>query len=177
MDRTTSSTIATSLIHSKIDYCNSQPSCYSNQSSSASSQLCCPCRHPNSTTSSYHSYSEISSLVFNKSKISIQSSVSHSQISEKTGHPSYVRSLLSYKPRRSTRSSSLITLNRPSITSGLKISNTSFYHFASVLINSLPSHLRHTVHHSTPESGIPELSTSVFLKKLKVHLFRIFFPP
>ena len=99
----------------------------------------------------------------------------------KTGHPSYLRSLLSSTPRRSTRSSSLITLNRPSVTSGLKISNRSFYHFAPVLWNSLPSHLRHTAHHSTSsptsDSGIPELSTSVFLKKLKSHLFRISFPP
>jgi hypothetical protein len=95
----------------------------------------------------------------------------------KTDHPSYLRSLLSSTPRRSIRSSSLNTLNRPSVTSGLKISNRSFYHFAPVLWNSLPSHLRHTAHHSTSDSGIPELSTSVFLNKLKSHLIQISFPP
>ena len=99
----------------------------------------------------------------------------------KTGHLSYLRSLLSSTPRRSTCSSSLITLNRPSVTSGLKISNRSFYHFAPVLWNSLPSHLPHTAHHSTSsptsDSGKPELSTSVFLNKFKSHLFRISFPP
>ena len=45
---------------------------------------------------------------------------------KKTGHPSNLRSLLSSAPHRSTRSSSLITLNRPSVTSGLKLSNRSF---------------------------------------------------
>jgi hypothetical protein len=50
-----------------------------------------------------------------------------------------------------------------------------------VLWNSLPSHLRHFAHHSTsslPISGscISDLSTSLFLKKLKSHLFRISFP-
>jgi hypothetical protein len=51
-----------------------------------------------------------------------------------------------------------------------------------VLWNSLPSHLRHSAHHSTfpvPIAGscISDLSTSLFLTKLKSHLFRISFPP
>jgi hypothetical protein len=45
----------------------------------------------------------------------------------------------------------------------------------------LPSHLRHTAYHSTSsptsDSGTPELSTSVFLKQLKSHLFCISLPP
>jgi len=59
----------------------------------------------------------------------------------KTGQPSYLRSLLSFPSHRCTRSSSLITLNRPSFTSRLKIANRSFYHSAPVLWNNLPSHL------------------------------------
>jgi len=43
----------------------------------------------------------------------------------KTGQPSYFRSLLLFPSHRCTRSSSLITLNRPSLTSRLKISNRS----------------------------------------------------
>ena len=108
--------------------------------------------------------------------------LTHSHKSLKTGHPSDLRSLLSFTLHRSTRSSSLITLNRPAVTSGLKMSNRSFFHSALVLWNSLPSHLRHSAHHSTsssPTSGscISDLSTSVFLKKLKSHLFRISFSP
>jgi hypothetical protein len=150
MDRTTASTIATSLIHSKIDYCNSQSSCYSNPSSSASSQLCCPLRHPNSKISSYHSCSEITSLAFNKSENSIKSSQSHSQISKNWSPTlSPVSSLVYTSPFYSVFvESSLITLNRPSVTSALKISIRSFYHFAPVLWNSLPSHST-----SSPTSG------------------------
>ena len=99
----------------------------------------------------------------------------------KTGHSCYLRSLLSSASHRFTRSSSVITLNHPSVTSGLKFSNRSFYHSAPVLWNSLPSHLRYAAQHSTslPTSGscIPDLSIHLLLKKLKSHLFRISFPP
>jgi len=44
----------------------------------------------------------------------------------KNGQPSYLRSLLSFASHRCTRSSSLITLSRPSLTSRLKIANRSF---------------------------------------------------
>jgi len=63
----------------------------------------------------------------------------------KTGQPSYLRSLLSFPSHRCTRSSSLITLSRPSPTSRLKIANSSFYNYAPVVWNNLPSHLRQVV--------------------------------
>jgi len=53
----------------------------------------------------------------------------------KPGQPSYLRSLLSFISRRCTRSS-LITLSRPYLTSGLKIASRS-YHSAHVLWNIL----------------------------------------
>ena len=48
-----------------------------------------------------------------------------------------------------------------------------FFHSAPVWCNDLTSHLRHSTHHSTsssPTSGncISDLSTSVFLKKIKI---------
>jgi len=101
----------------------------------------------------------------------------------KTGQPFYLRSLLSFPSHRCrpTRSSSHITLNRPSLTSRLKIANRSFYHSATVLWNNLPSHLRQVVYHVTPSpisiSPLPDLSTSLFLKKLKTHFFHSSFPP
>ena len=58
-------------------------------------------------------------------------------------------SFLSLTSHRSTGSSSFITLNRPSVTFGLKMSNIPFVHSGPVLWNSLPSHLRHSGHHST----------------------------
>jgi len=93
----------------------------------------------------------------------------------KIDQPSYLRSLLSFPSHRCTRSSSLITLSRLSLTSRLKRANRSFYHSAPVLWNNLPSHLRHVVHHVTPSpitnSPVSDLSISPFLKKLKTHLF------
>jgi len=45
---------------------------------------------------------------------------------------------------------------------------------------NLPSHLRQVVHHVTPsisKSPVSDLSISLFLKKLKTHLFHSSFPP
>ena len=88
------------------------------------SLFCCLCRHPNSKISSYHStHSEITLLTNNESKSSIQSSCpTHNCI--KTGHQSGLHSILSFTIQCFTRSSSLITRNRSSVTSGLKMSNS-----------------------------------------------------
>jgi len=97
-----------------------------------------------------------------------------SQISQ----PSYLRSLLSFTSHRCTRSSSLITLSRPALTSRLKIANRSYYHSAPVMWNNLPSDIRHVAHHVTPpvlNSPVSDFSTSH--KKLKTYLFHSSFPP
>jgi len=92
--------------------------------------------------------------------------LSHTYKSLKTGQSSYLRFLISFPSHRCTRSSSLITLTRPSHTSRLKIVNRSFYH-SHVSWNNLPSHLRQVVHHitSSPISNSPvsDLSASLFL--------------
>jgi len=88
---------------------------------------------------------------------------------------------------RSTRSSSLTTLSRPSLTSRsrLKINcKQIFVSVCSCLWNSLPSDLRHVAQHVTPsrhfitylELIVSDLSTSLFLSKLKLHLFYCSFP-
>ena len=89
-------------------------------------------------------------------------------------HPSYLRCLLSFTLNRS--------LNRPTITSRLRISNRSFSHRAPVLWNNLPADLRQFSHHPTSptsslNSPVSDLSTSLFPKKLKTHLFHFSFPP
>jgi len=82
--------------------------------------------------------------------------------------PSYLCSLLSFPSHRSTRSSSIITLSRPSLTSRLKIANRSYHHSAPVLWNSLPSDLRQVAYHVTPSpilnSPVFDLLNSLFLK-------------
>jgi len=90
-----------------------------------------------------------------------------------TGQPSYFRSLLSFPSHRCTRSSSHITLSRLSLTSRLKIANRYYYHSVPVLWNNIPSDLRHAAHHVIPpilNSTVFDLSTSLFLKKLKTYL-------
>ena len=87
-----------------------------------------------------------------------------------SGHPSYLHSLRSLKRSCSTRSSSVVTRNRPSNNSRLKITNRYFYHTAPALWNSLPPDLRHFSSHSTtsqPNLNSPlfSLSPSDFLKK------------
>jgi len=56
-----------------------------------------------------------------------------------------------------------------------------YYHSAPVLWNNLTSDLRHVAHHVTPfllsNSPVSDLSTSLFLKKLKTYLFHSSFPP
>ena len=83
---------------------------------------------------------------------------------------------------RPTRSSSLITLSRPSANSRLQITRRSFYYTAPALWNSLPADLRRLSSHlpsfkHNPKSSVFALSPSQFFKKLKTYLFHYSFPP
>jgi len=68
-------------------------------------------------------------------------------------HPSYLHSLLDVQSNRTTRSSDIITLQRPSVRSCLKVTDRSFIHHAPVLWNSLPKQLRQP-------SALPSLVTA-----------------
>jgi len=93
---------------------------------------------------------------------------------------------------RQTRSSSLVTLARPSVSSSLQITNRSFTYASPYLWNQLPSsfHQPHSVHcpsgsphpaHITSSQSPPSLSSpitaSTFHFRLKTHLFHKSFPP
>src|SRR5579872_3247057 len=75
--------------------------------------------------------------------------------------------LIEIKQPATTRSSKLITLERPSIPSPCKLSNRSFQHAAPQIWNSLPSIFR------TPSysSHLLSLSYNQFHKQLKTYLF------
>ena len=98
-----------------------------------------------------------------------------------SGRPSYLRTLLSVNHAHSTRSSSLITLTRPTNKSSLKITNRSFCLAAPALWNSLPSGLRQKSHSTSPQSASYsspfDISPLVFHKRLKHYLFDLSFPP
>ena len=59
-----------------------------------------------------------------------------------SGQPSYLHGLLNVRSNRTTLSSDIITLQRPSVRSRLKVTDRSFTHHAPVLWNSLPKQLR-----------------------------------
>ena len=63
--------------------------------------------------------------------------------------PSSILDLLKIQPTYSTRSSAVVTLQRPSNPSRLKITDKSFYHPAPALWNSLPQHL-HALSSASP---------------------------
>ena len=77
-----------------------------------------------------------------------------------TSQPDYLRNLISVQSTGRTRSSSLVTLARPSVSSSLQITNRSFTYASPYLWNQLPSSFRqphsvycppgspHPAHHS-----------------------------
>ena len=179
IDRSTACTIATSLVHSKVDYCNSL---FLNLPSSQTNRLQlilnAAARAVTKTPKLHHISPTLKSLHWLKINQRIQYkilSLTHKTLH--SGRPSYLRSLLNLKQSRFTRSSSLITLARPSNPSRLKITSRSFYHAAPALWNSLPANLRQISPNCSASTSPFLLSPSVFYKKLKAHLFRWSFPP
>ena len=113
LDHTTASTIATSLVHSKVDYCNSLLlNLPATQINRLQLVLNSAARAVTRTPKFHHITPILKSLHWLTINQRIQYKIlSLTHKSLKTGHPSYLRSLLSLTPHRSTRSSSLITLN------------------------------------------------------------------
>jgi hypothetical protein len=175
IDQTTACTIATALIYSKLDYCNSL---LLNLPASSTNRLQfvlnSAARAVTKTSRFHHITPVLKSLHWLKINQRIHNKViSLTYKILLSDQPSYLRSLLSLQSSRSTRSSSVVTLTRPSNPSRLKITNRSFYHTAPALWNNLPTELRAYARDTQSFA----LSTSQFLKKLKTYLFHHSFPP
>ena len=111
--------IATSLIHSELDYCNSLRIEY-----------------------------KVLAITYKN----LQS-----------GQPSYLHSLLTVQSNRATRSSDIITPQRPSVRSRLRVTDRSLAHHAPVRWDSLPKQHRQPSAHqslSPPLDSTPLLSLS-----------------
>ena len=93
----------------------------------------------------------------------------------RSSRPAYLHSVGTLNNSRSTRSSSLVTLNRPSNPSHLQITKRSFHHTAPALWNRLPPELRPLAPSSSTSPSA--ISTTLFHKKLKTHLFHSSSPP
>src|SRR6218665_2302215 len=95
-----------------------------------------------------------------------------------SSQPSYLCQLFTIQPPRSTRSSSTLTLLRPSVTSSLKFSNRSIDVAAPPLWNKLPPELRQM---SDPSYELTQtsplaISPQLFHSKLKTLLFSESYP-
>jgi len=110
-----------------------------------------------------------------------------------TTQPPYLHHLISVEPRRSTRSSSLVTLAQSPTSASLRITDRSFGYALPCLWNQLPSSLRQP-HSSLPVSVLPvhapttsshsvhsplsaSITPSLFHSRLKTYLFHKSFPP
>src|SRR5664279_4763538 len=74
-----------------------------------------------------------------------------------------------------------VTLLCPTVTSRLKLTNTSFTHYAPALWNTLPLEMRQPTSSTHPPntSNMPilALSSSQFHNRLKTFLFHLSYPP
>lgn len=173
LDHATATTIATSLVHSKLDYCNSLylnlPKNELNRIQQIQNTLA---RVVSKSSRHDHITPTLQSLHWLKIQERITfkvASITYSLLH--TSEPDYLSRLITLQPTRSTRSSKLITLYPPAITSNRAILNRSFSYSAPKIWNSLPPELRQ--HKANGLPGQNELSKSTFLSKLKTHLFKL----
>ena len=177
LDHTTACTIATSLIHSNLDYCNSlflNLNCQ--QTNRLQLILNSTARAVSKTPKYNHITPHLKSLHWLKITQRIQYKILSLSLTYKSlqfKQPSSILDLLKIQPTHSTRSSAVVTLQRPSNPSRLKITDRSFYHQAPALWNSLPQHLRALSSTSPTQTNnsLLSLSSSQFHKQLQTYLF------
>ena len=178
LDLQTAKTIATSLIHTRLDYCNSLflnlPSYQLNR---LQFLLNSAARATTKTPKFHHISPVLKSLHWLKIKERTEYKViSLTYKTIQSQQPEYLRSLLKISSNTSTRSSSCLTLLRPPVTSRLNITDRSFSHHAPVIWNQLPAEMRLLT--STEITGLNPLalSSSQFHTRLKTYLFHKSFP-
>jgi len=184
LDFSTARTIATSLIHSKLHYCNSP---FLNLPQSQLGRLQLILNSSARAVSKTPKFAQISPVLKSLHWLKLEQRIQYKVASLtykvlQSEPPSYLHSLLNVQSYRTTRSSAIITLQRPSVCSRLKITDISFTHHAPVLWNSLPKQLHHP---SAPPSHVTAtdsslllaLSSQQFHSKLKTCLFEQSFPP
>jgi len=144
LDFSTARTIATSIIHSKLDNCNSA---FLNLPQSQLGRLQLILNFSDWAVSKTAKFTHISPVIKSLHWLKIEQRIQYKVASItckvlQSEQPSYLHSLLNVQSYRTTRSSDIITLRRPSVRSRLKITDRSFTHHAPVLWNSLPKLLR-----------------------------------
>ena len=186
LDFKTASTIATSIVHSKLDYCNSL---FLNLESTQLKRLQLIqnslARAVTRTPKHHHITPILKSLHWLKIPERIHFKVlSLTYNSLQYSQPRYLRDLFTIQPTRSTRSSSILTLSRPPVTTHLKFSNRAISNTAPRLWNDLPPEFR-TFSVPQPSSPITHphlhqaplsITAKAFHSKLKSLLFKNSYP-
>jgi len=178
LDFTTASTIATSLVHSKLDYCNSlYYSLPAYQIDRIQLIQNCLARTVCRTSKFSHITPTLRSLHWLKVRERIEYKILSLTYNALQYHqPSYLTECLTIQPCvYNTRSSMLVTLKRPPLVRSA-IAKRSFSHSAPYLWNSLPSAMR-TPGPSVETNKALALSRHCFLSELKTHLFVKSYPP
>ena len=180
IDLNTAKIIATALVHSRLDYCNSLflnlPSCQLNR---LQLLLNSAARATTKTPKFHHISPVLKSLHWLKINQRIDYKIISLTYKALQNHqPRYLRSCLVIS-NHNTRSSSVLTLLRPANNSRLKITNRSFSCHAPVLWNSLPLGMRqlNQADSSTlPHQPLLALSHAQFHARLKTFLFHKSYP-
>src|SRR6218665_2631221 len=176
LDLKTASTIATSIVHAKLDYCNylflNIDVTQINRLQAIQNALA---RSVNKTPKHHHITPVLKKLHWLKIPQQIEYKViSLTYNTLQSSQPSYlhVLQLFTIQPPRSTRSSSTLTLLRPFVTSSLKFSNRSIAVAVPPLWNKLPPALRqisdpsYELTRTSPLTISPQLFNSTMIKML-----------
>jgi hypothetical protein len=178
LDFNTAKTIATSLVHSKLDYCNSlylnlpayQIARLQHIQNSIARVVCRIPKHHHITPhlKSLH-WLKIPQRIHYKLLSITYTVLQHQQ-------PSYLYTLINTQPVRSNRSSAFVTLRRPPAIRA-KLSDRSYSHFIPKLWETLPPELRLPSNSSLSSYPLLAITRSQFLSKLKTFLFNQSYPP
>ena len=183
LDLTTAKTIATSLVHSRLDYCNSL---FLNLPSSQLNRLQLILNSAARAVAKHPKFHHVSPLLKSFHWLKINQRIQYKILSLtyktlQSQQPVYLFSRLALQTKTKTRSSTAVTLLRPTVTSRLKLTNRSFTHYAPALWNTLPLEMRQPTSSTHPPntSNMPilALSSSQFHNRLKTFLFHLSYPP
>ena len=185
-------TNATSIVHSKLDYCNSLYFSLPNSQINRLQQIQNSLAH---TVVKSHRFSHITPVIKSLRWLKIKERIEYKLLSLTykvltTSQPTYLSKLVTVQSPRSARSSSVVTISRPPTSSSLKITNRSFQHAARNKLphsfcephphpglspSHYPTHVGSTL--SSPPLSPPSITLSLFHSRLKTHLFLKSFPP
>ena len=181
IDYSTASTIATTLVHLRLDYCNSLyhalPATQIKRLQQIQNALA-------RTVTRTPKHSRITPVLKSLHWLKIEQRIQFKIVSTHNflhkSQPSYLRKLIYIKHTGKTLSSDHLCISLPPLTSKLKFSDRSFRNASPRLWNSLSTNIRSFSQQlPTPSSPTPfpfnilSLSSSQFLSRLKTHLFSL----